>query len=121
MESKRQLKVSRLIQKELSQLFLTELRDLTGGQMITISYVKVSPDLREVKVYVSFMLATNYKEIINNINQSIGLVRGVLGKKLAKSMRVIPTLEFFYDDTFDYTDKMNNLLDGLDIPKDDQE
>lgn len=117
MDSKRQLKVSRLIQKELSQLFLTELRELTGGQMITISYVKVTPDLREVKVYVSFMLAPNYQEIIKKINDSIGLVRGSLGKKLAKSMRVIPTLEFFYDDTFDYTDKMNDLLDGLDIPK----
>ena len=117
MDSKRQLKVSRLIQKELSQLFLTELRELTGGQMTTISYVKVTPDLREVKVYVSFMLAPNYQEIIKKINDSIGLVRGVLGKKLAKSMRVIPTLEFFYDDTFEYTDKMNDLLDGLDIPK----
>ncbi len=120
MDSKRQLKVSRLIQKELSQLFLSELRDLTGGQMITISYVKVTPDLREVKVYVSFMLSPNHEAIIKNINNSIGLVRGVIGKKLAKSMRVIPSFEFFYDDTFDYTDKMNNLLDGLDIPKDEE-
>ena len=119
MDSKRQLKVSRLIQKELSQLFLSELNELTSGQMITISYVKSTPDLREVKVYVSFMLAPNYEEIIRNINNNIAKVRGSLGKKLAKSMRVIPTLEFFYDDTFDYTDKMNNLLDDLNIPKDE--
>ena len=102
MDSKRQLKVSRLIQKELSQLFITDLKELTGGNMVTVSYVKVTPDLREVRVYLSFMLNKNYEPIIQNLNDNTSKVRGAIGKNLGKSMRVIPTFEFFYDDTFDY-------------------
>ena len=121
MESKRQLKVSRLIQKELSQLFITDLKALTEGNMVTVSYVKVTPDLREVRVYLSFMLNKNHEPLIKHLNDNTSKVRGAIGKRLGKSMRVIPTFSFFYDDTFDYTDQMNNLLDSLDIPEDNTE
>ena len=121
MDSKRQLKVARLIQKELSQLFITTLRELVLGEMVTVSYVKVTPDLREAKVYLSFMLKKDYQPLIDNLNHHLSKVRGAIGKNLGKSMRVVPSFEFYYDDTFDYTDEMNTLLDGLDIPKKDEE
>jgi len=123
MDSKRQLKVARLIQKELSQLFSTTLQELAGGEMVTVSYVKMTPDLREARVYLSFMLKKDYKSLIENINNHVSKIRGAIGKNLGKSMRVVPSFEFYYDDTFDYTDEMNTLLDGLDIPKkeDDKE
>ena len=121
MDSKRQLKVARLIQKELSQLFITSLRELVLGEMVTVSYVKMTPDLREVRVYLSFMLKKDYKPLLDNLNNNISKVRGAIGKSLGKSMRVVPSFEFYYDDTFDYTDEMNALLDGLDIPKKDDD
>ena len=71
MDSKRQLKVARLIQKELSQLFITDLRDMVNGEMATVSYVKVTPDLREVRVYLSFMLKKDYQGIIDNLNHNV--------------------------------------------------
>lgn len=121
MDSKRQLKVARLIQKELSQLFITDLRDMVNGEMATVSYVKVTPDLREVRVYLSFMLKKDYQGIIDNLNHNVSKLRGVVGKKLGKSMRVVPTFQFYYDETFDYTDEMNDLLGSLNIPKKDDE
>ena len=63
------------------------------------------------------MLNKNYQPLVDSLNDNTSKIRGVIGKKLGKSMRVIPTFEFFYDDTFDYTDEMNNLLDSLNIPK----
>lgn len=117
MDSKRQLKVSRLIQKELSQLFITSLRELVLGEMVTVSYVKVTPDLREARIYLSFMLKKDYQPLLDNLNRNLSKVRGAIGKSLGKSMRVIPSFEFYYDDTFDYTDEMNHLIDGLNIPK----
>ncbi len=121
MDSKRQLKVARLIQKEMSQLFITNLRELVSGEMVTVSYVKVTPDLREARIYLSFMLKKDYKPLMDNLNKNISKVRGALGRNLGKSMRVIPSLEFYYDDTFDYTDEMNALLEKLDIPKKDDD
>tara|TARA_B100000809_G_scaffold28195_1_gene24474 strand:+ start:1576 stop:1947 length:372 start_codon:yes stop_codon:yes gene_type:complete len=123
MDSKRQLKVARLIQKELSQLFITNLRELVLGEMVTVSYVKVTPDLREARVYLSFMLKKDYQPLMDNLNNHVSKVRGAIGNNLGKSMRVVPSFEFYYDDTFDYTDEMNALLEGLDIPKkeDDKE
>ena len=121
MDSKRQLKVSRLIQKELSQLFVTSLRELVYGEMVTVSYVKITPDLREARVYLSFMLKKDYQPLMVNLNQHVSKIRGAIGKNLGKSMRVVPSFEFYYDDTFDYTDEMNALLDGLDIPKKDED
>jgi ribosome-binding factor A len=119
MDSKRQLKVSKLIQKELSQLFITDLKELTGGHMITVSFVKVTPDLREAKVYLSFMLNKNYAPLLSQLNENVSKIRGAIGRNLGKSMRVVPSFEFYYDDTFDYTDEMNTLLDSLNIPNED--
>jgi ribosome-binding factor A len=121
MDSKRQLKVARLIQKELSQLFITNLRELVLGEMVTVSYVKVTPDLREARVYLSFMLKKDYQPLMDNLNNHVSKVRGAIGKNLGNSMRVVPSFEFYYDDTFDYTDEMNALLEGLDIPKKDED
>ena len=119
MDSKRQLKVARLIQKEMSQLFISNLRELVQGEMVTVSYVKMTPDLREARIYLSFMLKKDYQPLMDNLNANLSKVRGALGRNLGKSMRVIPSIEFYYDDTFDYTDKMNAILDDLNIPKKD--
>ena len=81
MDSKRQLKVSRLIQKELSQLFITNLREIVNGEMVTVSYVKVTPDLREARIFLSFMLKKDYQGLMDNLNHNVSKVRGALGKK----------------------------------------
>lgn len=110
MDSVRQNKVSRLIQKELSTLFQQECKEYCVGAMLSITSVRVSPDLSYAKIYVSiFPSAATQKtmESLDNYNKNI---RFLLGKKVGKQLRIIPELRFFIDDSLDYIDKIDNLL-----------
>ena len=110
MTTTRQHKVSRLLQKELGDYFQRQGSALTGGKMITVTVVRISPDLGVAKVYLSIFPAENAKEAVQAVSDKAGLVRSELGKKLRNQLRHIPEFAFFLDDSLDYIDRIEDLL-----------
>lgn len=115
MESKRQQKYAKLIQKELGDIFQKEAKHLAGKAMITITRVMVSPDLGFAKVYVSFLL-TDPKKTYELINDHKKEIRHHLAKRIGKSVRVIPEIAFFPDDSAVYAQYMDRVISDLNIP-----
>ena len=109
MNSTRQQKIARLIQKELSELFLQQTK-LTKGLLITVSGVKVSSDLGIATVYLSVFPSDKGEETVQNINNNQKQVRYELGTRVGKQLRIIPELKFFRDDSLDYVEHIDDLL-----------
>lgn len=110
MESTRQKKVSRLLQKELGDIF-QKMRMTFGGKMITVTIVRVSPDLALAKTYLSiFPHDKNDENTLESIRQRSAKIRNELGKKVKNQLRVVPELAFFIDDSLDYIDNIEELL-----------
>ncbi len=110
MYSIRQNKVSRLIQKELADFFRLESRSLFKGKMISVTVVRVSKDLAVAKVYLSIFPPEGTDEIVKLIKQLSGQIRGELGRKVGKQLRIVPELQFFIDDSLDYIDNLEKAL-----------
>ncbi|QDH78858.1 30S ribosome-binding factor RbfA [Echinicola soli] len=123
MESKRQQKYSKLIQKELGDIFQRESRPLVGNAMVTVTRVLMSPDLGVAKIYLSFLLANN-KELLEKIDEHKKEIRKHLGKRIGKTVRSVPELVFYPDDSSAYAQHMDKVIGDLDIPQssdDDEE
>ncbi len=110
MESKRQQKISRLIQKELGEIFQLIARDNFPGFLITVTRVNVTPDLSLAKVFLSLFGAGNRDEIFAKINSHKKEIRHQLALRVGKQMRIIPELVFNIDDSLDYIENIENLL-----------
>lgn len=109
-ESTRQKKVARLIQKELAGLFQRESRNLFGGAMITVTVVRVSPDLSYARVYLSLFKVEKPQQLIDEIKLMKKDIRRRLGEIVGKQLRIVPDLDFFIDDSLDYFEKIDRLL-----------
>lgn len=110
MESKRQEKISKLLQKDLGQIFQTVMPHLAMRSMLTVTKVHVSSDLSLAKVHLS-LFATNKKEqIMKNIKAHTSEIRRELGNRIRHQVRVIPSLSFYLDDSLDYIENIDNLL-----------
>ena len=109
MESNRQQKINRLIQKELSEIFLLETKKMQGV-LISVTNVRVSPDLGLAHTYLSIFPSGRADELIKNINENVKSVRYDLGKRVGKQLRVVPDLNFHLDDSLDYIDNIDRLL-----------
>ncbi|GAB2543784.1 30S ribosome-binding factor RbfA [Spirosoma aerophilum] len=116
MESKRQQKVSRQLQKDLSEIFQREVPHLFNGAFITVTSVRISPDLSVARVYLSFLATKNKQLLLETIQEKGKTLRQHLGDRVRHQLRIVPELHFFLDDTADYADKMDKLFSGLDIP-----
>ena len=121
MESKRQQKFARLIQKDLSEIFQRDAKSLFGGAFITVTDVKVSPDLGLAKIYVSFMLAKDKAAVLDTIKENTKSIRQMLATKIKNQVRVIPELSFYLDDTIEHASKMDALIGNLQIPPTSEE
>jgi ribosome-binding factor A len=109
MESLRQQKVNKLLAKELAEIFRSESRALFGGGFITVTGVRVSPDLGTAKVYLSIM--NKDKQVIFKLVEShANVIRKKLGMIVGKQLRIVPELMFFIDDSLDYALKIDALL-----------
>jgi ribosome-binding factor A len=120
MESKRQQKYSKLIQKELGGIFQKEGKHLVGNAFITIPRVLMSPDLGLAKVYFSFLLDKD-KAIFAQLNENKSQIRKHLGNRIGKSVRIVPELAFFLDESATYAQHMDKVISSLDIPEADEE
>lgn len=109
MESTRQSKIARLIQKELSDIFRLQTAKM-GGVLVSVSAVRVSPDLSVARAYLSIFPSEKAKEIIDNINRNTKSVRYELAQRVRYQLRKTPELTFFIDDSLDYIDHIDSLL-----------
>jgi ribosome-binding factor A len=110
MDSTRQLKVSRLVQKELGTIFQKDSKNLFGPVMITVTNVRVSPDLGVAKVYVSLFPVKDKEAVLQKIKTKTIEIRKALGDQIKKQVRIIPNLMFFLDDSLDYAQHIDELL-----------
>ena len=109
METTRQQKISRLIQKELSDIFQRQTQAL-HGVLVSVSTVRISPDLSICRAYLSVFPSERATEILENINNNAREVRYELGTRVRHQLRIIPELKFFVDDSLDYVDRIDELL-----------
>lgn len=109
MESTRQAKIARLIQKELSEIFRRQTAK-THGVLVSVSTVRVSPDLSIARVYLSVFPGDKGEEILNEINRSAKTVRYELAQVVRHQLRKTPELSFYLDDSLDYIENIDNLL-----------
>ncbi|MBR5899533.1 MAG: 30S ribosome-binding factor RbfA [Muribaculaceae bacterium] len=109
METTRQAKISRLIQKELSEIFRQQTAK-THGVLVSVSAVRVSPDLSIARAYLSVFPSDKGAEIIENVNRSASQIRHELAQKVRYQLRKTPELSFFIDDSLDYIEHIDDLL-----------
>ncbi len=110
MQSKRQLQISGVIQKELAHLFTHKFNGLIPGRLVTITGVTISSDLSVSKVYLSIFPSNEGEKIIKEINNNVSKIRYELGKIIRNDMKRIPELTFFLDDSLDQIERINNAL-----------
>jgi ribosome-binding factor A len=116
MESKRQQKVARQIQKDLSDIFQKELSSELNNAFITVTQVRMSPDLSVARVYLSFLLAKDNAAVLKSIKEKTKQIRTILGNKIRHQVRIVPALNFFEDDTAEYAAHIDAIITGLNIP-----
>lgn len=106
----RQEKIGGLIQKELSTLFQKEVRTWCLGAMVSVTVVRVTPDLSLAKVYVSPFGVEDKEKVIKHLNKVTGEIRYNLAKIIRNQLRKTPELVFYHDDSYDYAKQINDLL-----------
>ena len=109
METTRQNKISRLLQKELSEIFLLQTKAMPGV-LVSVSAVRISPDMSIARVYLSVFPSERAEEIVKNVNDNMKTIRYELGTRVRHQLRIIPELKFFVDDSLDYIEKIDSLL-----------
>ena len=109
MESTRQHKIARLIQKDLSDIFLRFARTL-GGTLISVSEVRISPDLAIAHIYLSIFPQDKVAETMEKIEENKGKFRGEMGTLERHQLRIIPELNFHLDETIDRMERIDQLL-----------
>ncbi|MDM8335852.1 30S ribosome-binding factor RbfA [Mediterranea massiliensis] len=109
METTRQNKIARLLQKELSDIFQKETKGMPGV-LISVSAVRISPDMSVARAYLSIFPSERSAEIIKNVNDNVKSIRYELGTRVRYQLRIIPELKFFVDDSLDYLEHIDELL-----------
>ena len=109
MQETRQAKISRLLQKELAQIFQSQTR-MMHGMMVSVTRVKISPDLSVCTAYLSVFPSEKAEEIVANVNANMKTIRYELGQRIRNQVRIIPELRFSIDDSLDYIDHIDELL-----------
>ncbi len=109
METTRQAKIARLIQKELSEIFRMQTAKMPGT-LVSVSSVRVSPDLSIARAYLSVFPSGKAPEVIESVNRQAKTIRYELAQKVRYQLRKTPELSFYLDDSLDYIDKIDNLL-----------
>jgi len=109
MASTKQNKVARLLQKELGDIFRKKSK-LFDNKMITVTVVRISPDLLVARVYLSIYPSKNNAQTLELVREHGSEIRYELGNRIRNQVRKIPELNFFIDDTLDYIENIDRLL-----------
>ncbi len=111
METTRQNKIARLIQKELGEMMRQQTQRMRGV-MVSVTACRISPDLSVCRAYLSVFPSERGEEIVGNVNENQRQVRYELGRRMRFQLRIIPELRFFLDDSLDYAQHIDELLGG---------
>ena len=109
MQETRQNRISRLLQKELSLIFQSQ-TCMMHGVMVSVTRVKISPDLSICTAYLSVFPSEKGNEVVNHLNENIKAIRFELGNRVRHQLRVIPEIKFYIDDSLDYIENIDKLL-----------
>ena len=112
MESTRQLKIAKLLQKEMATILQDLAREHFAGTLLSVSKVRVSPDLGVTKIYVSIFPISMTQEVEKFLNVNNAKLRGALGHSVGRQLRVVPNLVVFVDDSLEYEENIDRLLRG---------
>ena len=113
MESKRQQKFAGVIQKDLAEIFQREGMNFLPNTLVTITKVRVTPDLAIARVFLSFFNNSNTSLALNTVKAHASEIRYKLGARIKNQARVVPQLEFFLDDTNTYVERMDQIFDKI--------
>lgn len=108
--STRQLKVARELQRDLAEIIRSKGMAMFAGSLVTVSEVRISPDLSIAKVYVSIFPSEKSGQVLDILEENKRSIRGELGHKVASQLRIVPELSFFLDSTLDYAEHIDELL-----------
>ncbi|NBC24995.1 MAG: 30S ribosome-binding factor RbfA [Bacteroidetes bacterium] len=114
MASLRQEKVAKQVQQDLAVIFQQNSKSMFGGAFITVTVVRMTPDLRTAKVYLSFFANSgdDKGEFLEQVRSKTSAIRGKLGNKIGQQVRNVPELYFYLDDSLDRAEEIDNLLKG---------
>ena len=112
MASIRQERVAELLKRELSMIFQREANTWFGGLFITVTQVRIGPDLGLAKVYLSFMAVSDKEKALKSVEEENWRVRKALGSKVGKQLRRVPELNFYLDDSLDFVDEVQRALNS---------
>lgn len=115
LEGKRQKQVASVLEKELNDIFQRLGLSMMDGGMISISSVKITPDLFDARIYLSFFKVKDPVEALKTINDKSWEIKRELTARVRHQLRSMPQLTFYIDDTLEYVDKMEQLFKEIKV------
>lgn len=109
-EGKRQKQVGGLLQEELNKIFQRFGLNMIDGGMVSISSVKITPDLLEARVYLSFFQVASANDALKKVQEKAGEIKRELGNRVRQQLRRIPEVKYFRDDTLDHVFRMEEIF-----------
>ena len=109
-ESTRQLKVAKELQRDMAEIIRSKGMAMFGGALVSVSGVKVSPDLSVAKIYVSIFPSDKAESVMNILEENSRALRGELGNRVGRQLGIVPEITFFRDDSLDYVEHIEELL-----------
>lgn len=109
-ESTRQLKVAKELQRDMAEIIRSKGMAMFGGALVSVSGVKISPDLSVAKIYVSIFPSDKADKVMEMLEENVRSLRGELGNRVARQLRIVPEITFFRDDSLDYVEHIEELL-----------
>lgn len=109
-ESTRQLKVAKEIQKDMAEIIRSKGMAAFGGALVSVSGVKISQDLSVAKIYVSIFPSEKAAGVMEALKENTKALRGELGSRVGKQLRIVPEIAFFLDSSLDYVEHIEELL-----------
>lgn len=110
METTRQQKIAKQIQKDIADIFAREGAEIVRGTLVTVTTVRVSPDFAYAKIYVSVFPFNRSDAILTALTDKNWFIRRELGRRIRNQLKVVPEIEFFIDDSLEYIENIDNLL-----------
>ena len=110
METQRQQKVSKQIQKDIAEILQKDAAELVRGVLTTVTTVRISPDLSYAKIYISVFPFDKHEEVLARLKDNNWMIRKALGSRTKHQLRIVPELEFFLDDSLEYIDGITRAL-----------
>lgn len=112
MESQRQERIANLLKKDIGEILQRMSRDIFNSAMITVTRVNITRDLSLARINISIFAVNDKDALLKKVKERTTDIRYNLGLRVKKQLRVVPQLEFFLDDSLDYIERIDNLLEN---------